>query len=327
MRTCCSRGTRGSGEGAGERLVSNGRSRTRCVCRTNCEFKHPGSVNQCRPRYPNDPRQLCLASLDTGNQGAHRYIHRNQLFKLKLSQGRRLRNGNYGIRSLFSHRPLGIQPIVGWSPDGPVVAPAPNVAPGTFNRNIMTKCAGNFIHLAVHQQASTLEMSKTLFMPSKAHRPNSINAQKLGDALRITKLNTRATWAEPDQYDRDGHRDPDSPLQILLEPLTTTNPGGYSDICYNQLFGFEALLEPRPPNGNSSIQAPVPNQPDNTIVELARTSTVLQVNVPEGTYVVRIQRIHTGDERNHAHAFPNPPITCSIAPGLAQPDVTHQLDV
>ncbi|KAI6033408.1 hypothetical protein EDC04DRAFT_2706062, partial [Pisolithus marmoratus] len=104
-------------------------------------------------------------------------------------------------------------------------------------------------------------------------------------------------------------------FQIRLEPLTTTNQCVCSDICPNQLFRFEAVLEHRPPSGNSGVRPSVPNQPGTPAIvpthpqtrptanpvatpvhsAAPQTPTVQQVNGLEGTYVVQIQRMRTGD--------------------------------
>ncbi|KAI6033411.1 hypothetical protein EDC04DRAFT_2706106 [Pisolithus marmoratus] len=157
-----------------------------------------------------------------------------------------------------------------------------------------------------------------------------IRVQRLDDALRIMKLNTDQAWTEPDQYSRDGRHDPDTPrqvmatcwclmggglsehvlLQIRLEPLRA---GIYCEISPNQLFRLEALLEPRLLISNFSIHSPTVTWP-----------TVQQADGSEDTYVIKVQRKRTGNERGHDYALLNPPTTRDVGPA---PDVTHQLVV
>ncbi|KAI6039731.1 hypothetical protein EDC04DRAFT_1636890 [Pisolithus marmoratus] len=152
------------------------------------------------------------------------------------------------------------------------------------------------------------------------------------------KLNTNQTWTDPGQDRRDGHRGPDDPRQICLEPLTGANQGHHSDISPNQLFRFEVPREHKLRSGDYRIHSLVSNQPlgiqrivgirpDDPVVEPAlprmhsradpvvvpvpsaapQIFTVQQVNESEDTYVIKIEGKYTRDERNLVYAFQDPP--------------------
>ncbi|KAI6039725.1 hypothetical protein EDC04DRAFT_1635562 [Pisolithus marmoratus] len=202
--------------------------------------------DQGRRHGPHNSCQIRLGALAVVNQDD---IPPKHLFRLKRPQGHKLPNGNYRIRSVVSNQPLGTQPIVGRRPAYRAVVPVPSAAPQTFTVQQVNGLEDTY--LITREGRYTRDMWNAVYaIQSSPAQQWVITHRQQPDAYTITKLNTRQAWTEPDQYGRDGRRNPDSPRQIRLEPLTTTKRCVCSDICPNQLFKFEALLEPRRPNAH-----------------------------------------------------------------------------
>ncbi|KAI5988719.1 hypothetical protein EDD15DRAFT_1354276 [Pisolithus albus] len=75
-------------------------------------------------RVAGDVRQIRLHSPANTSLGSLSNVSPGQLFKFEVPREQKLPSGNYRIYSLVSNQPLGIQSILGYRPDVPVVEPA-----------------------------------------------------------------------------------------------------------------------------------------------------------------------------------------------------------
>ncbi|KAI6016574.1 hypothetical protein PISMIDRAFT_541318 [Pisolithus microcarpus 441] len=110
---------------------------------TDLAWTDPGQERRPDRRDPDEPRQvmpacfpsygtlsLCVSSqirlqpLTGAYADDYSDIPASQLFKFEVPREQKLPSGNYKIYSLVSNQPLGIQAILGYRPDVPVVEPA-----------------------------------------------------------------------------------------------------------------------------------------------------------------------------------------------------------
>ncbi|KAI6017975.1 hypothetical protein BKA83DRAFT_4316441 [Pisolithus microcarpus] len=178
---------------------------------TNLAWTDRGQERRQDRRDPDEPRQIGLQPLTTTSLGGHSGISPTQLFRFEVPREQKLPSGNYKIYSLVSNQPLGIQAILGYRPDVPVVEPAqprinsradpvvvpvPGAAPQTFTIRQVNGSEDTYV-ITIDRKNTRDERNLVYAFENEPAQEWVITYRENQGAYTIVKMRTGGAWTDP----------------------------------------------------------------------------------------------------------------------------------
>ncbi|KAI6115576.1 hypothetical protein EV401DRAFT_2097591 [Pisolithus croceorrhizus] len=168
-------------------------------------------------RDPDDPRQIRLGPLTGANPNVYSDIPPNQLFRFEVPREHKLPTGNYRIHSLVSNQPLGLQGVLGYRPDvpvvepphprthsraDPVVVPVPSAAPQTFTVQQVNGSEDTYV-IKIEGKFTRDERNLVYAFQDPPAQEWVITYRENQGAYTIVKMRTRGAWTDPREFPDD----------------------------------------------------------------------------------------------------------------------------
>ncbi|KAI6017990.1 hypothetical protein BKA83DRAFT_681227 [Pisolithus microcarpus] len=162
-------------------------------------------------RDSGDRRQIRLHPPANTSLGSLSDISPGQLFKFGVPPEQKLPSGNYRIYSLVSNQPLGIQAILGYRPDAPVVEPAqpritsradpvvvpvPSAAPQTFTVRQVNGSEDTYV-ITIDRKNTRDERNLVYAFENEPAQEWVITYRENQGAYTIVKMRTGGAWTDP----------------------------------------------------------------------------------------------------------------------------------
>ncbi|KAI6125653.1 hypothetical protein EDD16DRAFT_1557928 [Pisolithus croceorrhizus] len=184
---------------------------------TNDAWTDPGQDHREGRRDPDDPRQIRLEPLTGANPGVYSDIRPNQLFRFEVPREHQLPSGNYRIHSLVSNQPLGLQGVLGYRPDvpvvepphlrthsraDPVVVPVPSAAPQTFTVQQVNGSEDTYV-IKIEGKYTRDERNLVYAFQDPPAQEWVITYRENQGAYTIAKMRTGGAWTDPREFPDD----------------------------------------------------------------------------------------------------------------------------